>query len=105
MQFVLVISELTIRELAKRTGLPHETLLGEYLKPFEMVNKLRVVKVTRRFAEDAVHLSGAYGIHKTDALHAIMARPSDCVLVTRNDELIHAANRYGVRVVRPEEVI
>lgn len=104
-RFVLVISELTVRELAKRTGLPRETLMGEYLKPFEMVDKLRVVKVTRRVAEDAVQLSGAYGIHKTDALHAIMAMSADCVLVTRDDELIQAANRYGVRALRPEEII
>lgn len=103
--FSLVISDLTIRELCKKTELPSEIICEEYLKPFKIIDKLKIIKTTRKVAEDAVYLSGYYGIHKTDALHAIMVKSNDCILVTRDNELIFAAKKYGIKTVKPQDII
>jgi len=104
-KYLLVISELTIRELSKKTDLPIDIICDEYLRIYEMISKLTIVKVTKKIAEDAVYLSSSYGIHKVDALHAIMAKSNDCLLITRDVELRYAALKYGIATFRPEEII
>ena len=104
-KYLLVISELTIKELSKKTDLPIDIVYDEYLKIYKMVDKLTIVKVTKKIAEDAVYLSSSYGIHKTDALHAMMAKSNDCILITRDVELRCAASKYGIATFRPEEIL
>ena len=80
-------------------------MYDEYLRIYKIIDKLTIVKVTEKIAEDAVHLSSSYGIHKVDALHAIMAKSNDCLLITRDVELRYAASKYGIPTFRPEEIL
>ena len=104
-KYLLVISELTIKELSKKTDLPIDIMYDEYLRIYKMIDKLTIVKVTKKIADDAIYLSSSYGLHKVDALHAIMAKSNGCLLITRDAELRFAAVKYGIPTYRPEEII
>jgi len=104
-RYHLVVSELTIKELSKKTELPADIIYDEFLKVYEIIDKLTIVKVTKKIAEDAVYFSSSHGIHKPDALHAMMAKSNDCLLITRDIELRYAASKYGIPTFRPEEII
>jgi predicted nucleic acid-binding protein len=103
--FQLYISKLTLSELSKKLDTTQDILLRDLLLPFQILGKLKLVKVNRKVAEDAAYFSGMYGIHKADALHAMLASTNNCILVTRDRELYHAANIYGTKCKFPEEII
>lgn len=104
-KFQLILSDLVIRELAKKTGLTYELVIQNYLKPYEILRKLTIRKTTMPIADEAVYLSSAYGIHKIDALHAIHAKSESCILVTRDNELLKTAIKFGIESKRPEDLI
>ncbi len=104
-KFRLVVSDFTVKELSKKTSLPKETIIGEYLKPYEMVGKLTIIETTKDDIREANGISRRYRLHASDALHALVAKREGCVLVTRDEELRATAKRIGLRAVLPEEII
>ena len=104
-KFRLVISDLTVKELSRKTDLTKEVIVQEYLGSFDMVGKLMVVETTREMIQEANAVGRKYGLHGADALHALVAKREGCVLVTRDVELKTTARRISVRAVLPEELV
>lgn len=94
-KFWLVLSDLTVKELSKKTNLPKETITQEYLRPYIMVNKLIIIETTADMIREANSTSQRYRLHASDALHAIIAKNEGCILVTRDIELKNTAKRLG----------
>lgn len=101
----LVISKLTLIELAKRLDTTEEVILDYFLKPFKIIDKLEIIKVTQRIAEEAIHFGSSYGVHKSDALHGMLSKLNECILVTQDKNLYDAAKKFSVEVKKPEELI
>lgn len=104
-KFQLVISDLTVKELSRKTGLSKEVIVNEYLKPYEMVTKLTIIETSMEMIKEANTISRRYGLHAADALHALVAKKEKCALVTRDKELTRTARRIDVRALLPEELI
>lgn len=104
-KFQLVISDLTVKELSRKTNLSKEVIIQEYLKPYEMVDKLVIIETTEDTIKEANTLSRRYKLHAADALHVLIAGKKECILVTRDKELKSAARRIGVKAVLPEEIV
>jgi len=104
-RFRLVISDLTVKELSRKTNLPKETIIEEYLKPYEMVGKLTIIEATKENIREANEISRRHRLHASDALHALVAKNEGCILVTRDVELRTTARRIGVKSSLPEELI
>lgn len=104
-RFRLVISDLTVKELSRKTNLPKETIIEEYLKPYEMVGKLTIIETTKENIREANEISRTYRLHASDALHALVAKKEGCILVTRDVELRTTARRISVKSSLPEELI
>ena len=104
-KFLLVISDLTLKELSRRTNLSREVIVEQYLRPYEMVEKLTVIETTKDMIREASSISRRHRLHASDALHALVAKNEDCVLVTRDEELRTTARRIGVRAALPEDLI
>ena len=98
----LVISNLVITELSKKMGVPSEEIIDEYLREFFLVQKIDMIKISRKIADEASHLYSTQGIHMIDAIHAIAASLNECVLVTRDKELIVAAQNIELQCCEPE---
>ena len=103
-KYVLVASDGLVRELQKVTKLGYERVIKHIFHPYELVNKLEWVKLTRKVADEAVYLAGNYGIHRADAIHAAMASVYDCWLVTFDNELKTAASKAGIEVHDPRDL-
>jgi len=103
-KYYLVISELTIFELVKVTGLNREVIIKEFFKSFSAVNKLKIVKKNRKIAEDAVYFSSSFGIHIVDAFHAIIAKMNDCWLVIFDRMLKDGAKKYKIKTFDPRDL-
>jgi len=101
----LIISDLTVKELSRKTNLSKETIVEEYLKPYEMVGKLTIVETTKENIREAGEISRRHRLHASDALHALVAKNEGCILITRDEELRKTAKRIGLRVALPEELI
>ena len=101
----LVVSKLTLIELKKKMNINEDILLNYFLREFKIINKLEIINVTKNIAEEAVYFGGYYGIHKADALHAMLSKMNDCILVTLDDELYAAAKKFSVEVKKPGELI
>ena len=104
-KFLLIISDLTVKELSKKTGLSRDVIIQEYLKPYEMVGKLTIIETTKEMVKEAEMNSQRYGLHASDALHALIAKREECTLVTRDEELRTKGRRIGVRTALPEELV
>jgi predicted nucleic acid-binding protein len=104
-RFRLVVSDLTVKELSRKTGLTRELIVQEYLRPFEIVGKLTVVEATVEMIQDANAMSHKYGLHGADSFHVLVAKREGCVLVTRDTELRTTAKKVGIKVALPEELI
>jgi predicted nucleic acid-binding protein len=104
-RFQLVISDLTVKELSRKTGLSKEIIVKEYMKPYEMLSKLTIVKTSMDMIREANTISREYRLHAADALHVLVAKNEKCSLVTRDKELTRTAKRIDVRVALPEELI
>ena len=101
----LVISKLTLIELKKKMNIKEDVLLNYFLREFKILNKLEIIDVTEKIAEEAVYFGGYYGVHKADALHTMLSKMNDCILVTLDDELYAAARKFSVDVKKPGELI
>jgi len=104
-RFRLVISDLTVKELSRKTSLPKERIIEEYLKPYEMVGKLTIVETTMEDLRKANEVSRRYRLHASDALHALVAKNEGCILVTRDVELRTTARKMTMESSLPEELI
>ena len=103
-RYTLTSSMLVIKELSKKTGIPQNDIMNDYMKPYQILNKFNMVKITQNVADDAVYVASQHGIHATDALHVIMAKLNNCILVTRDREMTRVATQYGVKVSTPESL-
>ncbi|MBN2335815.1 PIN domain-containing protein [Candidatus Bathyarchaeota archaeon] len=72
---------------------------------YREAGKLEKIIVDRNAADEAVHLSSVYGVHRLDALHAALARMNHCLLVTFDRDLRHAARMAGVDVTDPRSLV
>ena len=104
-KFKLVISDLTVKELSRKTGLSKEVIINEYLKPYEMVAKLTIVETSEEIIKEANAIGRRHRLHAADALHVLVAKKEKCILVTRDVELRITARRIDVRATLPEELI
>jgi len=100
--YYLVISNLVITELAKKTEMSEEIIIDEYLKEFRITNKMTIVKISKKNVQAATYLYSTHGIHMTDAIHAIAALSNQCILVTRDKELTIAAKNTELYCCKPE---
>ena len=103
--FFLVISNLTLMELAKKVGTSENVVVDDYLREFVLSDKIEIVKVSRKVTQDASYLYSTTGIHMTDAIHAVVALVNQCILVTRDRELSNAAKSIDLFCCRPEDLI
>jgi len=99
--FFLIISDLTLEELSKKIPLPVSRVKSEYFSEYERRQKLKVVEVTRDVSDEASRLP----THHADAIHALVARRENALLVTRNiRHYRNVARILKLRVLRPEEL-
>lgn len=85
--YYLVISDLTIHELSRKTRLSRGEIIDTYLREFLLVEKLTIVEVTSEDWNQAKILSRELKLHLKDALHFFIAEKSGCTLVTEDVEL------------------
>ena len=93
------------------SDLVYEELLKDY--DFETINSLlQVVKENGLLSEirigrtdlfKAKNLQKKFGIHFSDALHAVLAKKKDAILVTRDKHFLKASQFIPVK--KPEELI
>jgi predicted nucleic acid-binding protein len=99
--YYLVISNLTLKELSKKMSLSTNDIKAFYFEKYEQMGKLSVVKVTQPMIDQARGVP----THLTDAVHAVVAKQENAILVTRNiKDFRRAAKKLGLRVARPEEL-
>lgn len=98
---VLVISDLTIIELEKVLPISREQILGEYLRPYQMCNKLQIVKITPEKKE----MAKKFRIHFPDNFHLAVAKQEKAVLVTDDEELLQIAHESGVTALHSEQLL
>lgn len=95
----IVYSQLVVNEL--KTDYSDETI-KQVFTDFE--NMLIKAEISVKQSDEAENLAvKRNGVHKADALHAILARDNDAVLITRDWHF--DAVRGLVEVMKPEEVI
>jgi len=104
-KYHLVTSDGVLRELRKITGWNEDKIKEIIYRPYELLDKLEWVKVTRKIAKEATDLNSLYGIHRADAIHAATASMYDCWLVTFDHELKKAAKKAGIEVYDPRDLI
>ena len=91
--------------MAMKMEMSDEEIIEKYLKEFRISQKIKIKRIFRQVTQDAIYLYSSYGIHMTDAIHAIAAKNNECTLVTRDKELIAAANHIGLRCCELEKLI
>jgi len=97
-KYYLIISDLTITEMALKINVPEEVVIEEYLKEFSLVGKMEVVSNTQEDWRNAKRLSGGICLHLKDSLHVVAAKKRGCILVTEDKELRErAAKKIEVR--------
>lgn len=104
-KYYLVASDALIREIKKVTKWSEEKIRENIFRPYEIVNKIEWVKLTRIIAEEAVYLSSIYGIHSKDAIHAAMASKYGCRLITFDNDLKRASKKAGIDVHDPRNML
>jgi predicted nucleic acid-binding protein len=104
-KYYLVASDALIREIKKVTNWSEEKIRESIFRPYEIINKIEWVKLTKKIAEEAIYLSSIHGIHKTDAIHAAMASMYDCMLVTFDYDLKQASKKAGLDVNDPRNML
>ena len=104
-KYYLVASDGLVREMQNVTKLGYERILNGIFRPYEIINKIEWVRLTRKVADEAIYLASNYGIHKADAIHAAMASVYDCWLVTFDYELKTAAKKAGIDVFDPRDLV
>jgi hypothetical protein len=83
-EFEIVISDLVLAELEKYLALDS---IRTILNPLEKLRKIRIVKKSKNDLEKVSSLYYETRIHKSDILHAILAKKAGAIyLVTRNIE-------------------
>ena len=103
-RFFLVVSAVTVREIVKVTGLSRSDVFEQVFRPYLVLDKFELVKLSMGVAEEATAFSGMFGIHMLDAMHAAFASLNGCWLVTFDRELKDAAGRAGVKVFDPRDL-
>lgn len=83
-KYYLVISGLTIAEMALKIKVPEELVVEEYLKEFSLVQKIDIVSNTKQEWSEARKLAREIGLHLKDSLHVIAAKNQGCILVTED---------------------
>lgn len=96
--FKIIISDLTIRELEMNYSLDE---INGLMKPFEQL--LEKVVVDKSLLREAKELAVQRKIPKGDALHALIAKKYDFVLVTR-DRHFNFLNDIA-KYFKPEDII
>lgn len=81
-EFEIVISDLVLAELEKYLAFDS---IRAILNPLEKLKKIRLVKKSKKDLEKVSDLYSKIRIHKSDILHAVLAKKAGAVyLVTRN---------------------
>ena len=104
-KYYLVASDGLLREIKKVTKLREEKIKEDIFRPYEIINKIEWVKLTKKIAEEAVYFSSIFGIHSKDAIHAAMASMYDCWLVTFDYDLKVASGKAGIDVYDPKDLL
>lgn len=100
-EFFIVISELVIHEVMEKMNFSDEDI-EELLMPYKKLNKLIILDVDNYIWRDFVHLCKKYKTHRSDAIHAILAKKSNSLLVTWN--LKDFKNIKDIEVRSPKEL-
>lgn len=103
-KYYLVASDALVREIKKVTKWSEEKIRENIFRPYEIIDKIEWVKLTRKIAEEAIYLSSIYGIHTKDAIHAAMASMYDCWLITFDYDLKRASKKAGIPVYDPRNM-
>ncbi len=103
-KYFLVASDALIREIKKVTKWNTEQIRENVFRPYEIMNKIEWVRLTRKTAEEALYLSSIYGIHPKDAIHAAMALMFDCWLITFDHDLKRASKKADMPVHDPRDL-
>jgi hypothetical protein len=95
---LILYSNLVLDELRKKYD---EKTISNLFKPFE--NYLFKVGMSRQQMLEASRISNSLYIPFADALHAILARDNNAILITRDKHLFKLQNM--VEVATPEELL
>jgi len=103
-EFSMVISNLTIEELERKTSLSREMINTEYLSLYRTAGKLRLVSVRAQEVEESRHWQARSELNRADIIHALVAKREQATIVT-NDKVFHReAMRFGARAKFADEI-
>lgn len=103
-RFFLIISTLTLKELSRKMSASPDDVKSGYFRMYESVGKLSIVTVTQDMVDEAKHAQ--LRTHLSDAIHAVVARRENAVLVTRNiRDFRVAARKLNLDIRRPDDLI
>ncbi|MFH1649963.1 MAG: PIN domain-containing protein [Candidatus Woesearchaeota archaeon] len=98
-RFMLLYSDLTVKELSIDYT---KTEIKEMLNLLFLTGVLKKVDISENDYKEAQTIARQYGVPTPDALHALLARNNNSVLVSQDKHALLL--QQVVRVMRPEEV-
>jgi predicted nucleic acid-binding protein len=99
----LLFSDLIIAELTNSCGLTEHDIWNELFSDVIRAGKLSKVQITENQKQEARDMAARLNIPRSDALHAILAKDNNAVLVSRDHH--HESVRDFVKVLAPEDII
>lgn len=97
-EYFIYISDLTLTELEGKLRTTKKKIRDEYLKEFLLVEKIKIITITRAEWEEAKAVSSKIGLHLKDSLHLLAARYYNCILITEDRDFKEKArNEIEVR--------
>lgn len=100
---ILLTSDLVIHELTNSCGIKENNIWKELFSDIVRAGKLIKLQITEKQIQEARLISNERKIPKSDALHAILARDNNSVLVSRDHH--HESVLDLVKVIPPEGLI
>ncbi len=103
-EFSMVISNLTIEELKRKTSLTKEMIGTEYLSLYRTTGKLRLVSVSAQEVEESRSWRGRSELNRADIIHALVAKREQAIVVTNDKIFRREAERFGARAMFADEI-
>ncbi|MFH1786127.1 MAG: type II toxin-antitoxin system VapC family toxin [archaeon] len=97
-EFVIVYSDLVVYEISAHCGMPDAEVFETFFRELQKKNKLEYVKGYNKLV--ATEIAGRTGIPLPDAVHIVLSKKANAILVSRDQHLLHAE---GVGARMPED--
>lgn len=102
-RFLILISNEVLKELEKVTGFSEEKVWNTILSSLKEANKIAIVKINLNQIKESEKIAKQKNIPKADALHAVLSRDNDAILISRDYH--HDSVREIAEVMKPEEIL